>query len=129
MLEYLPEDVLGLIAIDNNQTWFNLVRTCKYFQKFSDQDDLKQKFLRMSSDNNWKIKYTLPNGDVHTFDDPCIYSDGTKEWYQNGNLHRDNDQPAIICPNGDREWYQNGNLHRDNDQPAAIYSSGTRHWY
>jgi hypothetical protein len=25
-----------------------------------------------------------------------IYSDGTQYWYKNGEIHRDNDMPAII---------------------------------
>jgi len=33
-------------------------------------------------------------------------SDGSKEWYQNGLLHRDNDLPARIYPGGEQQWYQ-----------------------
>ena len=39
-----------------------------------------------------------------------IYADGLKCWYQNGERHRDNDQPAIINADGSRYWFQNGNL-------------------
>jgi hypothetical protein len=40
-----------------------------------------------------------------------INSYGTKEWYQDGNLHRLNG-PAIEWVNRDKSWYQDGNLHR-----------------
>lgn len=36
-------------------------------------------------------------------------------------VHRDNDLPAIIYKNGTRKWYQNGNLHRDNNKPVIEY--------
>ena len=39
-----------------------------------------------------------------------INSDGDQEWYQNGQLHRDGDLPAIIRSNGDQEWHKNGEL-------------------
>ena len=37
-------------------------------------------------------------------------------------IHRDGDQPAIICVNGTKEWYQHGQLHRDDDRPAIIWA-------
>ena len=58
-----------------------------------------------------------------------IYADGMKEWYKDGKLHRDNDQPAIIWADGTKFWYKEGKLHRDNDQPALIYAIGTKEWY
>ena len=36
-----------------------------------------------------------------------FYSDGTKYWYLNGNLHRE-DGPAIERSNGTKEWWLNG---------------------
>jgi len=38
----------------------------------------------------------------------AINADGSKIWYQNDKLHRDNDQPAIINANGSKGWNQNG---------------------
>ena len=37
-----------------------------------------------------------------------ISADGIKCWYQNGECHRDNDQPAVILASGTKCWYQNG---------------------
>ena len=34
----------------------------------------------------------------------CEFSDGTKEWWLNGKLHREKG-PAIECTNGRKEWY------------------------
>ena len=35
------------------------------------------------------------------------YADGTKRWYLNGKLHRE-DGPAFECANGSKGWYLNG---------------------
>ena len=45
-----------------------------------------------------------------------ILSDGSKEWYLNGNLHR-KDGPAIEYANGSKAWYLNGKRRRE-DGPA-----------
>jgi hypothetical protein len=53
-------------------------------------------------------------------------------------LHRDNGLPAMEYTNGNKEWYQDGELHCDNDLPAieikcipaAKYAgSGKGRWY
>ena len=55
------------------------------------------------------------------------WSDGTKAWYLNGNLHRE-DGPAIEDSDGTKHWYLNGLRHRE-DGPAIEYSYGTKAWY
>ena len=52
---------------------------------------------------------------------------GTKEWYVNGKLHRE-DGPAIERANGYKEWWVNGQLHRE-DGPAVEWANGTKSWY
>lgn len=71
------------------------------------------------------------NGKIHRDDDQpaIIHESGTKEWYKYGERHRDNDQPAIITANGSKEWYKEGKHHREGDQPAIITSSGSKYWY
>ena len=55
-----------------------------------------------------------------------------QEWRNEaGQLHRDNDLPAVIKyhENGEIEyqaWYLNGEAHRDNDKPAEIGYSPRR---
>ncbi len=58
-----------------------------------------------------------------------INENGTKCWYKDNKLHRDDNLPAIEYNNGKKEWYQNGKLHRDNDLPAAEWSNGEQWFY
>ena len=65
---------------------------------------------------------------LHRTDGPAIVrADGTKVWYQHGNLHR-TDGPAIEHANGDKRWYINGKRHRE-DGPAIEWADGDRAWY
>ena len=56
-----------------------------------------------------------------------IDADGTKMWWLNGKLHRE-DGPAIEYADGTKEWWLNGKLHRT-DGPAVEYADGTKKWY
>ena len=74
------------------------------------------------------IIYTNACGEYHRLDGPAVeWSDGTKEWYQNGHLHR-LDGPAYEGANGEREWRIEGKLHRL-DGPAIEYSDGSKQWW
>lgn len=53
--------------------------------------------------------------------------DGRTEWYQNGNLHRE-DAPAIEYADGSKEWYRNGEQHRE-DGPAVECANGYKSWW
>ena len=37
-----------------------------------------------------------------------IYSDGTREWFFHGELHREKNQPAVIWGDGRKEWFWYG---------------------
>ena len=52
---------------------------------------------------------------------------GSKEWYVNGKLHRE-DGPAVEYANGTKEWCVNGRLHRE-DGPAVEWADGTKSWW
>jgi predicted lipoprotein with Yx(FWY)xxD motif len=54
-------------------------------------------------------------------------NDGTRRWYRDGLLHRE-DGPALELPDGTRRWYRNGQLHRE-DGPAVERHDGTREWW
>ena len=56
-----------------------------------------------------------------------IQEDGTKFWYRDGKLHRE-DGPAIERADGSKEWFRNGNRHRENG-PAIEYADGTKFWF
>jgi hypothetical protein len=43
-----------------------------------------------------------------------IYSDGSKEWYQNGKRHR-LDGPAVESSDGSKEWWINGIKYSEKD--------------
>ena len=54
---------------------------------------------------------------------------GNKKWYnKKGELHRDNDLPAVIYVDGSKHWYQNGKLHRLKG-PAVIFPDGSKEWF
>ena len=56
-----------------------------------------------------------------------VWVNGSKEWYLNGNLHRE-DGPAREYPDGNKYWHLNGHLHRE-DGPAVEWANGTKLWY
>ena len=52
------------------------------------------------------------------------------EWKnEKGELHRENDLPAIVRSDGTKQWWINGKLHRENDLPAIIRSNGVKEWW
>jgi hypothetical protein len=67
-------------------------------------------------------------GQLHRDDDlpAVIRANGSKSWCRNGKRHRDNG-PAIIEENGTQEWYRDGKRHRDNG-PAIITPDGRQWW-
>jgi hypothetical protein len=52
---------------------------------------------------------------------------GTKRWYLNGELHRE-DGPALEFADGEKYWCLNGLYHRE-DGPAIECVDGTKFWY
>ena len=56
-----------------------------------------------------------------------VYSNGTKIWYLNEKLHRE-DGPAIEYSDGGKSWYINGKRHRE-DGPAIDDIDGYKAWY
>lgn len=79
----------------------------------------------------YQCKQWFRNGQLHRDDDlPAkMYDNGDKEWYRYGLLHRDHDLPAVITSSGDQKWYRYGKLHRENDLPAVITFSGDLQWF
>ena len=68
------------------------------------------------------------NGELHRENGPAVeYTDGRKEWFLDGKRHRE-DGPAIEKEDGSKEWYLNGELHRE-DGPAVEYADGQKEWY
>ena len=48
---------------------------------------------------------------------------GTKRWFLNGSLHRE-DGPAIEYADGDKSWFLNNKLHRK-DGPASEFANAS----
>ena len=68
------------------------------------------------------------NGELHRENGPAVeWCDGTKEWWQNGQRHR-TDGPAIEFKTGGKNWWQNDQIHRT-DGPAVEWADGTKEWY
>lgn len=67
---------------------------------------------------------------ANPIDDVKVYiqKSGTRRWYKHGQLHKDNDLPAIIFADGIKIWYKDGEIHRDNG-PAVIWPNGSCAWY
>ena len=67
------------------------------------------------------------NGELHREDGPAVERvSGHKEWRLNGELHRE-DGPAVEWADGHKEWWLNGKRHRE-DGPASEYASGHKEW-
>jgi len=101
------------------------VKTHIEFKRYIKNDPSQIREIDFYSDGT---KQWFLNGNLHRQDVPAhIGRDGEKQWFLNGKLHRE-DGPALTCSNGYKEWWLNGNLHRQ-DGPAVEYANGTKYWY
>lgn len=65
----------------------------------------------------------------HRIGGPALEFDhGSKIWIVNGKKHRDGGLPAVEAKDGTRKWYRNGQLHRE-DGPAITKPDGTEEWW
>jgi hypothetical protein len=69
------------------------------------------------------------DGELHRDEDEpaVIFADGARIWYKNGEIHRVG-APAVIYEDGSEFWYQNDNYHRE-DGPAVLYADGTKEYW
>ena len=73
-------------------------------------------------------KYWYLNDQLHREDGPAIESvNGSKFWWLDGQFHRIHG-PACEWSDGRKEWWLNGKRHRD-DGPALELADGTKYWY
>ena len=92
------------------------------------EEDWKKEVEKLKM-NTKTIKVKNYNEIPKDFTGMAEHADGSKQWFLNRKLHRENDLPAIEHPNGTKMWYLNGKPHRDNDLPAIEYPSGTKQWW
>ena len=57
-----------------------------------------------------------------------VYDNGDKFWHLNGQLHREDDLPAVECADGYKAWYLNNKRHRE-DGPAMERANGDTFWF
>ncbi len=125
----LPLEILIKIALESPKTFRQMLalRPVAEFMH-SNRKWVLDKFTIVRNIGS-HITYFIA-GKIHREDGPAIeWTNGTKEWYWMGKLHRDGDLPAVECKNGHKEWYQHGSSHRDNDLPAIIRSYGVKEWW
>jgi hypothetical protein len=68
------------------------------------------------------------NNNLHREDGPAVeYGNGSKQWCLNGKRHR-TDGPAYERADGSKSWWLNGKYHRE-DGPAIEDVDGTKEWY
>ena len=73
-------------------------------------------------------KFYYKEGKLHRDDGPAvIYTDGSEFYYKDGKRHRD-DGPAVIWADGSEFYYKDDKLHRD-DGPAVIRADGSEFYY
>jgi hypothetical protein len=103
--------------------------------KFLDSEFKNMPLVKIRS-KNWEgcivwsngRKEWYRNGELHREDGPAIvFVDGSKEWWKNGQRHRE-DGPAVIRSDGIREWWRDGKLHRE-DGPAVVTTNGRQEWW
>lgn len=121
-LELLDKVVFGIVA------------------SFAQDNETAESFSTLAGSRSYYYidnNCTYRNGLLHSInDEPAIVlSDGTCQWYKNGQMHRDPNpitgitKPAAVYPDGTKMWYKHGERHRDNDEPAVEDSNGCYSWY
>lgn len=85
--------------------------------------------LKKEKDESGTLRWFNKKGQLHNFgnEPSVVYSNGAKEYHQNGVLHNDNG-PAVEYGDG-KAWLKNGKLHRDGDLPAVELTDGTKKYY
>ena len=124
-----------LLQIDNESTIRALCSTSKRIKRVCEYPEVKAHIKRLSTPTRITedgTKEWLDNdGELHREgDQPArIEADGNKFWYVHGEQHRNGDQPAYIGTDGTKFWYLHGKFHREGDQPARIWRTGSKEWW
>ncbi len=72
---------------------------------------LSEASLTIVRDDNGTVSYYNATGELHRLNGPAVTRpDGTKVWYQNGQLARDDGGPAVEWASGQQEWWSGGRL-------------------
>ena len=95
--------------------------------KISNRKEIPQNYTGIIQYTNGAKEWYL-NGKLHRTNGPAFEdADGYKTWYLNGEKHR-TDGPAVEDADGYKAWYLNGKWHRT-DGPAIEHADGDKHWF
>lgn len=93
----------------------------------TDSRDIPKDFTGVAEYSNG-LRQWYKEGNLHREDGPAVeLADGTKIWFKEGKRHRE-DGPARENPKGGKEWYKEGKYHRI-DGPAVEYLYGQKEWW
>jgi hypothetical protein len=137
----LPIEIWRDIALRDPQVYHSLAQVIRgLVRRKQDMRHFTKYYKEFDS-------YALPNGTHHIIDDetPSIIignvgwwfssmygigiDDYSSIWFDNGEIHRDGDMPAIVGRDGKAMWCQHGKLHRDGDEPAVVGFDEGAMWY
>lgn len=81
----------------------------------------------------WEVEVREDGSEIRTLGNVKVmrYPNGDEDWYKNGELHRDNNEPAKFYPRVGKnhmEFWVHGKLH-NTDGPAIYYSNGHKQWF
>jgi hypothetical protein len=113
-------DALEMPLSYNKITHFNLQveYTRKLVKKLKSRDNYINRQSKLSKVKSEKTIKPIKNENEYS------------EWKnEQGELHRENDLPALTRLDGTKQWWINGKLHRENDKPAIIRSNGVKEWW
>jgi len=122
------------LAVSVPSVWWRLGDAAPLVGKWANDGCFIQRVM-----HNWVTIYQLStgtrawyvNGQLHRENGlPAVEGvDGSKWWYVNGQLHRENGLPAVEGVDGSKWWYVNGQRHRENGLPACEWADGAKEWY
>jgi hypothetical protein len=123
------KSVIEMLKILGEHNNFTVVSKVILTTQLLDIFKLRNIKVRLVKTEKYELWYNK-NGELHRDNDlpAIIYTNGSKGWYKNGNLHREDDLPAMIG-NGEEYWFKEGRLHRDNDLPALTRPNGTQLYF
>jgi hypothetical protein len=122
-MQHRDYDRPAVVDVNGNLEWYiNGIR-----RRIDQSDDCPPTIINQYGDQIWlTLKHKYDNDKYRNFI-PSMYDFmiGVEKMYD---VHRMNDQPAIIRGNGDREWYNCGRLYHQDGGPTIIRANGDKEW-
>lgn len=123
----------NIVLCDCGIEYCNSISTIEIeeMQKIKDSQDIKKGIFYKVEKIGSLTKYLNKKGQIHREDDnpALVFENGSKFWYKNGLPHREGDSPATIYRTGSMMWYKNGALHRENGPALIIARENHESWF